>query len=558
MDRRYFLTAWREKMEAANASNHLATTTVNTASSPTASLLPYTGIWTKKEVTHLLRRATFGVKKSDVTTFLALNPSQAVDKLLIAEAMPANPVNDFERSYYGNDAIDGAAAPGADWTGTTSEGNMWFRHLSYNVWVLKNALNQPATIREKMTLFWSNHFGTSIILGGGLADQRRVFKHHNLLRTNALGNVKTLVNLVTKDPLMLEFLNGESNTKYDPNENYARELQELFVVGKYPSQQYTENDVREAAKILTGWKFDQPFNTKFVPEDHDTSNKTFSAFYGNRVINGNAGANGGQTELDQLINMLFVTVDSAKFICRKLYRFFVQYKIMPDTETTVIVPLATTFINNNFEIKPVLAQLFKSQHFFDVAYNQAALIKSPFDLYVGLMKTFRTQLFSPTVITNVFEKLSEISYKLQDAEMPIAEPPNVAGFPAYTSPLFDKYWISTVTLPRRVNHINDMLFNQAYPFYDIMGFTNALDTPANPNLLISETLELLYAIPVNVEVTNYLKSILLSGQADDSYWTSAWLAYKANPTDPAAYGTVYNRLVNFYNYLINLEEIHLM
>ena len=558
MDRRQFFAAWREKNNAENGIFNTATIATHRAFAPTASLVAYNGAWTKKEVTHLLRRATFGVKKTDVTNFLALTPAQAVDTLLLPEAMPANPVNDFEGSYFGAEAIDGAAAAGADWTSTVAEGNMWYRHLSYNVWVIKNALNQKATVREKMTLFWSNHFGTSKNLMGALADQRRTFKHHNILRANALGNVKTIVNAITKDALMLQFLSGESNTKDSPNENFAREVQELFVVGKYPTQQYTENDVREAAKVLTGWSFDDPYTTKFTPENHDTTTKYFSAFYGNKIIVGVGGATGGQSELDQLINMFFTPTDSAKFICRKLYRFFVQYNITADIEATVIAPLATTFMNNNFEIKPVLAQLFKSQHFFDMLYNQAALIKSPLDLYVGLMKTFNTQSFAPTAITNLFESLSDITYKLDDAQMPIVSPPNVAGFPAYTTPLFDKYWISTVTLPRRVNYLNDMLANQAYPFYDIMGFTNALASPANPNLLISESVELLYAIPIGTDVTNYLKSILLSNQVDDNYWTSAWLAYKANPTDPTAYGTVFTRLTNFFNYLINLEEIHLM
>ena len=558
MDRRQFFAAWREKNEADKDVLSTATMPTHTAFAPTASLVAYNGAWTIKEVTHLLRRATFGVKKTDVTSFLALTPAQAVDVLLQPEALPANPVNDFEGSYFGAEAIDGAASAGADWTSTIAEGNMWYRHLSYNVWVLKNALNQKASLLEKMTLFWSNHFGTSKNLNGALADQRRIFKHHQILRVNALGNVKTIVNAITKDALMLQFLSGESNTKDSPNENYAREVQELFVVGKYPTQQYTENDVREAAKVLTGWSFDDPYTTKFTPENHDTSTKAFSAFYSNKTIVGVSGANGGQAELDQLINMLFTPTDSAKFICRKLYRFFVQYKITAEIEVTVIAPLATTFINNNFVIKPVLAQLFKSQHFFDMMYNQAAIIKSPLDLYVGLMKTFKTQSFAPTALTNLFESLVSTSYQLEGVQMPIVSPPNVAGYAAYTSPLYDKYWISTVTLPRRVNDVNDLLNSQAYPFYDIMGFTNALDTPANPNLLISESLALLYAIPVNTEVTNYLKSILLSNQTDDGYWTSAWLAYKANPTDPAAYGTVFTRLTNFFNYLINLEEIHLM
>ena len=553
MDRRQFLAAWKEKMAA---ENHFEIDNT-AAASPNASLLPYSGAWTKKEVTHLLRRATFGVKKSDVTAFLALTPSQAVDQLLLAEPMPSNPVNDFE-STNPPDSIDGNVAAGADWTTASGEGNIWYRHLSYDVWVMKNAMDQRRTLREKMTLFWNNHFGTSKAVDGAFTDNRRYFKNFNLYRANALGNVKTLVNLVTKDAQMLQFLSGQDNTKDNPNENYAREVQELFVVGKYPSQQYSENDVREAARLLTGWKYDEPNAGKFVEADHDTGAKTFSAFYNNTVITGQSGAAGGQTELDAFLNMLFAKADSANFICRKLYRFFVQYKISADVEATIISQLASTFRNNNFEIKPVLSQLLKSQHFFDIAYNGSAIIKSPMDLYAGLMKTFRTQSFAPASISDQFAALVGFSDLMDRVQMPISQPPNVAGYGAYTSPLYDRYWISTVTLPRRANHLNDMLNNQVYPFYDIMGFTNDLASPGNPNLLISETLDLLYATAVGTDVVAYLKNILLSGQTNDYYWTNAWNTYKVNPSDSTAYGTVFGRLSNFFNYLINLEEIHLM
>ncbi len=557
MDRKSFLTAFAEYKKT---TRQFPSPPPSSASPLTVSLLPYTGVWTRKEAAHLLRRATFGVKKSDVTAFLALTPSQAVDQLLQSEPMPPNPVNDFEGSFSGTDAVDGVVPPGADWTISPGvpQGNVWFRHLSFEVWVLKQALNQPRSAREKMTLFWGNHFGTSQTIDGVLRDTRRVFHHHNTLRANALGNVKTLVNLITRDAHMLQFLSGDSNTKDDPNENYAREIQELFVVGKYPVQQYSEEDVRQAAKLLTGWKFNEPYATYFEPNDHDTGNKTFSAFYNNTVINGQSGSGAGQAELDAFLNMIFAPVDSARFICRKLYRFFVQYKITPEVESLIIQPLADTFRANNFEIKPVLSQLLKSQHFFDLAYNTAGIIKSPLDLYAGLMKTFRTQDSSPTGIIPQYEGLVDYSDLLGKVEMPIAQPPNVAGYAAYTSPLYDKYWISTVTLPRRQDRLNILLNATVYPFFDIIKFTDSFDNPGNPNLLIAEAIDLLYAIPVGSELIAYLKTILLSGQTTDGYWTSAWNAYKANPNDAVAYGVVLTRLTNLYNYLINLEEIHLM
>jgi uncharacterized protein (DUF1800 family) len=552
MDRKQFLATWRTaKQQHASFANN-----ADAAFAPTASLQPYTGAWTRKQVAHLLRRATFGVKKSDVTALLALSPGAAVDQLLNAGSMPANPVNDFENASQG--ITDGVVPFGADWTNSATDGDIWQRHLSFDVWTYRLALNQPRSLREKMWLFWYNHFGTSKSNGDGLVDSRRYFKHFNMLRANALGNVKNLVNLVTKDALMLDHLSGSSNTFTSPNENYAREVQELFVVGKYPTQLFSEEDVRQAARLLTGWKYNQPHTGYFSAADHDTGNKTFSAFYNNRTITGRSGATGGQAELNDFLDMIFTPVDSALFICRKLYRFFVQYKISADVEATIIPALANTFRTNNFEIKPVLSQLLKSEHFFDLGYNGSGIIKSPMDLYAGLMKTFRTQDSSPAGIGQIFEQLNMMWWVLYNAQMQLAQCPNVAGYPAYTTPLYDKYWISTVTLPKRSEFLTWMMYKQDYPFFDFMKLTNSFDTPANPNLLIAEALDLLYALPVGSDVTTHLKSILLSGQATDSYWTQAWLAYKANPTNPDAYGVVYTRLQTMYLYLLQLEEVQLM
>src|SRR5205823_4891756 len=140
--------------------------------------------------------------------------------------------------------------------------------------------------------------------------------------------------------------------------------------------QYTENDVKAAAKILTGYTVNTITATSaFDATRHDTTNKQFSAFYNNTVITGQSGAN-GQNELDDLLNMIFATNEVAMYICRRIYRFFVYGNIDSTIETNVITPLAAIFRSNNYELKPVLSALFKSEHFFDVL-TQGAMIKSP-------------------------------------------------------------------------------------------------------------------------------------------------------------------------------------
>src|SRR5262249_18825046 len=144
-----------------------------------------------------------------------------------------------------------------------------------------------------------------------------------------------------------------------------------------------------AARLLTGWTISETTDVvSFDPAKHDTNSKTFSSFFSSTVVAGQSGATAGDTELDALLNMIFAKqVEVSEFIIRKIYRWFCYYIIDANTENNVIKPLALQFRTGNWEIKPVLATLFKSEHFFD-ALNQGCLIKSPIDMLVGLCREY--------------------------------------------------------------------------------------------------------------------------------------------------------------------------
>jgi uncharacterized protein (DUF1800 family) len=187
---------------------------------------------------------------------------------------------------------------------------------------------------------------------------------------------------------MLYYLNGRLNTKRAPDENYARELQELFTLGKGSGSKYTEDDVKQTARVLTGFTINpttSPFSTSFVSANHDTGDKTFSSFYGNTVIKGRTGINAGMDELKDLLDMIFNVEEVSKFICRRLYKYFVYYELDSTIETNVIEPLAKVFRDNGYEIKPVLKTLFESEHFYDV-WNRGAMIKDPLSHTVGYLR----------------------------------------------------------------------------------------------------------------------------------------------------------------------------
>lgn len=522
-------------------------------------IAPYTGVWGETQIYQLLRRTLFGVKKSDMDFFKTKNLNESVDFLLtVPSGPPPPPLN----NYSVGTALPDADVPfGQTWVNAPYNGTIDFaRRSSFKSWWLGLMINQDRSLREKMTLFWHNLLATE---SNSIGDARYSYKHHALLRANCLGNYKSLVKEVTIDPAMLRYLNGFVNTKTAPDENYARELQELFTIGKDLLFHYTEDDVKQAAKVLTGWKDSRTgINSTFDSTRHDTSNKTFSAFYNNTIITGKTGA-AGAGELDELLNMIFANEEASKYIVRKLYRFFVYYVIDDIVESQVIVPLAQVFRNNGYNIKPVLETLFKSEHFYD-SLNMACVIKPGVDHIVGLAR--QMNITFPDA-TNIQQQYAHWQYFGQICVLlgqEIGDPPNVAGWPAYyQEPQYYEMWINSDSLPKR----NSMCDSMIYTGYQRFGFTTKINTvafveqftsPQDPNLLINQITKLLYPLDISQTSKDSLKvSFLLSGQTSDYYWTDAWNAYKANPTNTASKTAVETRIQGLLKYLMGQAEFQL-
>jgi uncharacterized protein (DUF1800 family) len=510
----------------------------------------------RQEIVHLLRRTLFGVKQNNIKAISGKSLSEALDILLNAETVPAPPVNNYNDANF----TDPTVQPGQTWVNSVYDGNAnGRRYISYKSWWIGLMLNQNTSLHEKMILFWHNHFATETV---DIGDARYVYKHHMLLRKYALGNFKEFVKEITIDPAMLRYLNGYLNNKNSPDENYARELQELFTLGKGPKSNYTEGDVKAAARVLTGYTVNATtISSVFDPNRHDTGPKQFSAFYNNVTITGKTGVNGA-SETDELINLIFLQNETALHICRRLYRFFVYYEIDDATEANVIIPMANLFRSSNYEIKPVLKVLFSSDHFFDPV-NRAGLIKSPVDLCVGLAREFDMVFPDATDYVNQYFMHDYIRTLASNMQQNIGDPPNVAGWSAYyQEPQFHKLWINADTLPRR-NQFTDSMIGNGYTRngkkinIDILTFVNSLSDPSNPNTLINDSLEIIYAIETAQQVKDFLKSILLSGQTSDSYWTDAWKTYRANTSNATNRNIVLNRLTTMFKYLMNLPEYQL-
>lgn len=531
-----------------------------------SGLTPYAGTFGRPQLIHLLKRTMFGAKLSDITFFENQSLNAVLTALLTPDPAPTTqPLKDYGATGTNPDPN---IALGATWVNDIENPNAnGQRRNSLKSWWIGQMLNQSRSIHEKMVLFWHNHFATELDSSSAIAG----YWHNLMLRRNALGNFKTFTKEVTLDPLMLNYLNGRLNNKNAPDENYARELQELFTLGKGPGSQYTEEDVQAAAKVLTGYTIvaqttTTPMTYAFNATRHDTTNKAFSSFFNNTIITGRTGA-AGEQELDDLLNMIFAQEEVAKYMCRRLYTFFVYYEITADVETNIISPLADIFRNSGYDILPVLRALLQSEHFFDTA-NYSCVIKSPVDYYVGAAREFGFTIPTDmaTQYVEIYRAWRSLATACANANQDIGDPPSVSGWRAYyQAPLFHEYWIDTDTIGKRLKYMDSMFTTTGVTIgtnlkmlAPAVTYTEQFGADAaNPNTLIDKVLENIYRLSVSTNFKNAAKALLLSGQTSDQYWTDAWNAYRAAPSNTTLFNTVNTRLMAFYRFLHQQAEYQL-
>jgi hypothetical protein len=294
--------------------------------------------------------------------------------------------------------------------------------LDLRRWWLERMMQGPAPLLEKMTLFWHGHFATSI---EKVKDAYWMWLQNDTLRRNAFGNFADLTKKMSRDPAMMIYLDLQQSRQEHPNENWARELMELFTVG---IGNYSEQDIREAARAFTGYRLDlttQQF--RFAPFQQDRGNKTFL---------GRSGALSG----DDIIDTLVKNPACARFIGRKLVRFFVE----DDPAAEMVEALANRLHTHNFEMRPVLRELFNSAEFYSDRVMRAQ-IKSPTQFVVQTSKVLDAPLPAAKVAQNGMRQMGQVLFA----------PPNVKGWDGGRS------WITTSTLLFRYNFANYLINGDA-------------------------------------------------------------------------------------------------
>ncbi|MEQ1553772.1 MAG: DUF1800 family protein [Ferruginibacter sp.] len=558
---------------------------LNRVGTISSGIAAYTGAWTINEVKHLLNRASYGAKKVDIDALLLQSTSAAVDSLLSFTPNPTLP-SAAPLRYDTYTTADGpgyneTVATGADWTTTnipyTGFGAQYYRRLGHQAWNWGVCINDARSVREKMQLFWYHFIPVGFEDIENIDDRNSATLTHDymkLLRNNCLGNFKTLLKSISKTPAMLYYLSNHFSTAASPNENFARELLELFTIGKVP-QNYTESDIQAASRVLSGWRIVNtgsvyPVVSAFNSAFHNTTgSRLFSSNFGNQSIPAGTNPDTKAAEFDAFFEMLFSqqATTIAKYICRRLYRFFVYYDIDTNIEANVITPLANLLITYNWEISPVLSTLLKSEHFYDIA-NRGVMIKSPTDMIIGLIRSLNVNTASTlgTTETQYPIWLYFQSYSYNYLEQGFGNPPTVAGWKAYyQDPAYYQNWINSETVQRRENLIKAFL--NGFTLYgnpikiDVLSYASQFPTTdvADPNTLVNTFIQ--YLLPKDIPASykaQIKNSALLGGTGNDANWTTAWNNYVSSPFNTTYINVVTPKLRALLQTILTFAEYQLM
>ena len=361
---------------------------------------------------HLLNRTSFAAQTTEIDDYAQLTREQAVDRLLTetrrSAAYPAPTwTAKYERVYKPDMTQEQRAQ--------ANRRELVERGLELRTWWVAEMLSTPSPLTEKMTLFWHNHFATG---QQKVRSASLMYRQNVMLRNYATGNFGAMLREVSKDPAMLIYLDGAQNRKGAPNENFAREVMELFTLGE---GHYSEQDIKEVARAFTGWSMDVDAGEfRFRRQAHDDGNKT---------VFGKEGKFNG----DDIVTLLLQQPATGEFVVNKLWREFVS----PEPDAAVVAQLAATWRAANYEIKPLLRAMFLSNAFWTSA-NRGVLVKSPVDLVVGSLRQFRFSVEDPAPFAVILRQLGQDLFN----------PPNVKGWPVGDA------WLNTTTLLARKGFLN--------------------------------------------------------------------------------------------------------
>lgn len=580
-------------------------------------LTPHSGPLGRRGAAHLLRRATYGPTIGQIKTFSTLTTAQAIQQLYRLALPDAPPPVDPDNN---NDP----------WvlTGNTAPEKMEFEYQEhFKQWFVGQMLSAGVTpaqslaysAREKLVFFIHTHLTA---IAEKIGSSRAMYFQNQLFRLYARDgitspvvpadklNFKELTKKVCVDNAMLNLLDGTINIR-GGNENFGRELLELYTIGRGLEgadvtaglgpgdyRYYTEEDVQAAARVFSGFQFDNTFAVEdpdtLLPRGkvrgsvtnasaHDNNPKQFSARFGNAVIipdpllvNGTqATEESALDEISQLIDLIYDQEETANHICRKIYRFFMYHEITDAINTTIIQEMANTFRANNFKLQPVIEELLGSQHFYnnnstpftDDAFG--GIIKSPLDIVLGTYRLFN--IATPSMATDAaafYEQTGSIVGMMRTSMgMDFYQPYDVAGYDAYHQfPIYHRSWITVNNLTNRYNFIYNFLPDiELYQFIrNNIDLAEASDArrlvidlasfllPRTENLTFDTAVDETQAATLTSERLLYFKNKFLDiiDPDPEAAWTDRY-------TNQQGINTMEGQLQNLFNAMLQSPEYQL-
>jgi len=434
-------------------------------------------VWDISNAKHLLSRCLFGYSRKDLDKALSYPSVEAfVEKELLANTpLPAPPGDWITEVPIGNN--------------NTADND---RYTAMTYWWYDRMLGEGTNMREKMTLFWHNHF---------VSDRAKVnypqhmYIQNNLFRKHAWGNFRQFVKDVNIDPAMLIYLDGRVSSGNNPNENYAREIFELFTLG---IGNYTENDIKQAALAFSGWRVSGLTST-FNSGSHANSNKTIFGKTGNYKHN-------------DVVDLILEKPEAAEFISRKLYKEFVFYK----PNEAFVKQMADVFRKNNYEIRPVLKFMLTSDEFFNPQYR-GAKIKSPTELIMGILKAFD---MTPAQIVPTAD-WAYLYGQFRNLQQWHFYPPDVQGW------LGQREWISSTTFVTRgtvsdyvVNRMGVATTTQFKNIANPVTYVRSYKTSEDATKLVDDIVNVFLQFPITTRKKQALVATLLGSTISANWSTS--------------------------------------
>jgi uncharacterized protein (DUF1800 family) len=449
-----------------------------------------------RQIEHLLRRAGFGARPDELDTYREMSISDAIDSLVNYEQIRDTVDDNIGKTGYVGTTTRGVFSPQSI---ITDSRQRWLFRMVHS--------DRP--LQEKMTLFWHNHFATGYTKIAGTfgategarylaakasEDPGRVRGQIEMLRENALGNFRDMLVSIAKDTAMLIWLDGRTNTRAKPQENFGREIMELFTMGV---GNYTEEDVYAAARVFTGWNLQRPglatdgsqhYEFIYNAGQHETTAKTFSfQIYsnGSKTIPARSAAEGMQDGLD-LIEALAANPNTGRYLAKKLFKFFVSEFREPDA--AFLDRIASVYLQSRYDMKAVVREVFLTPQFWDAA-SYFARYAWPVEFVVRALKDIGWVGFSVNDALTPLSNMGQVLY----------EPPDVSGWDAGAT------WFATGAMLARMNFAASLAANQKFNLA-----VAARASSKTPEALLSFFQDELVSAPMDssasAEFLNYLRA----------------------------------------------------